>query len=335
MKRIYAVIAAALALTMLTACDGQDTTSQVPTETQAVTTQPPVTEAKDKEFTVEPNAIEGLKLVEQIYPLGSKFLMIGLNEYDGRAAVLYDPKTGEAAPKTLKRLSEAGDVLRIVQGADQMMYVFYALGETGSERWMETYDKNMELIAETDVEDMLDMEGTDGESVDFPTMQIDKQGNHYFLGWDKPGNHHVLIFDQEMKYIGKIRGDMELGKELMRTADGKVYLMYQVGAQQKRFAYVNLQNMTLDAVEGMDLPGYYTSIVTGTNGYDFYLNAPEAFYGVDASEGKAEVVLDWNSTMFMSSEVRGIYALEDGSFYISSNGTGNMDRGTWKMIEKK
>ena len=86
----------------------------MPTETQAVTTQPPVTEAKDKVFTVEPNAIEGLKLVEQIYPLGSKFLMIGLNEYDGRAAVLYDAKTGEAILSTDMRFTQTGENTALV-----------------------------------------------------------------------------------------------------------------------------------------------------------------------------------------------------------------------------
>lgn len=333
MKRIYGMLVLLLAA-LLTGCDGQGNESEAVTETQAATAVP-VTEAKDREFVAEPNAIEGLKLVERIYPLGSRYLMIGLNEYDGRAAVLYDLKTKTAEPKTLKRLSEAGDILQVVQQDSDTIHVFYALGEDGSERYMETYDSSMTLIAETNVEDMLEMDETTGESVDYPTMQVDSKGNYYFLGFDISGNHQVMIFDKEKNFIGSIREGMLIGEELIAAADGKVYLMYRGSAQQSMFACVNPETMTLDQINSAEIPVYHNNTITGTNGYDFYFNAHEALYGIHAAEGTCDVVIDWNSTLFDGNEIRGIFALPDGSYLVSNVGGKLMDPGTWKMVAKE
>lgn len=331
-------ICAAAVLTLafgLTACEGQGTTSQESIAETDTSTEMLVTEAKDKEFVVEPNAIEGMKLVERILPLGSKYLLIGLNEYDGRTAALYDPKTKETTPKTLKRLSEAGDILNIVQEGKDRIHVFYALGEDGSERYMETYDSTMTLIDETAVEDMLVMDETMGDTVDYPTMEVDGKGNRYFFGFDISGNHQVMVFDKELQFLGSIRGDMTIGDELISAADGKVYLLYHGAAQQALFACVNPEKLTLDVIENSSVPAYYGSVVSGTNGYDFYLNAHEALYGIHAAEGTSEVVIDWYSNMFDGNEVRGIYANTDGTFLISNVGGNVMDPGTWKMSMKE
>ena len=331
----YAILSALLLSAVLTGCDAQPAvTETAPVQTTAVTAQP-VTEAKDREFTVEPNAIEGLKLVEHIYPLGSKYLLIGLNEFDGRAAVLYDTETNTAEPKTLKRLSEAGDILQVVPGAEDTVYVFYAYGENGDERYVETYDSTLTLVEECAVEDMLMLDEAMGESVDYPTMQVDAEGNSYFLGFDISGNHQVMVFDKEKQHLGSIRGDMRIGDELVRAADGNVYLLYHGDAQQMLMARVDPAEMTFDTIKTENIPAYHSEVITGTNGYDFYFQAQEALYGIHAAEGTSEVVIDWGSTVFDGNEVRGFYALPDGSYLISNTGSSGMDSGTWKMVVKQ
>ncbi len=333
-KKHYALFALMLAA-VLTGCDAQGVNSEItPTETTTVTAQP-VTEPKDRQFIVEPNAIEGMKLVEHIYPLGSQYLMIGLNEYDGRTAVLYNMKTNTAEPKTLSRLSEAGDILKIVSGAEDTVYVFYAFGELGEERYVEVYDSSMTLIDECAVEDMLTMDETTGESVDYPTMQVDSAGNSYFLGFDIAGSHQVMVFDKEQQYLGSIRGDMLVGDELITGADGKVYLLYHGTAQQTLMACVDPKEMALKPIETASIPAYHSAVIAGTNGYDFYFQAQEALYGIKAASGKSEVVIDWASTVFEGYEVRGIYVLPDGNLIVSNTGGNEMDAGTWKMIVKE
>ncbi len=329
------LLSALLLAAVLTGCDAQAVTSEVaPTETTGVTAQP-VTEARDREFTVEPNAIEGLELVEQIIPLGSKYLMIGLNEFDGRAAVLYDAKTNTAEPKTLKRLSEAGDILKIVPGTGDTVHVFYAYGEMGEERYVETYDSTLTLIEESAMENMIAFDAPNGESLDYPSMQVDGEGNYYFLGFDQPGNHHVMVFDKEQQFLGSIRGDMLIGEELIAAADGKVYLLYRGGSQQLLMACVDPAGLTLETIKTENVPAYHSSVITGTSGYDFYFQAQEALYGIHAAEGTSEVVIDWGSTLFNGNEVRGFYAFPDGSYLISNSGGDHMDPGTWKMVVKK
>ncbi|MBQ2265256.1 MAG: hypothetical protein II341_07630 [Oscillospiraceae bacterium] len=330
----YAVLSAFLLAAVLTGCDAQgEVTETQPVQTTAVTAQP-VTEPKDREFIVEPNAIEGLKLVERVYPLGTKYLMIGLNEFDGRSAVLYDAKTNTAEPKTLKRLSEAGDILEVVMGAEDTVHVFYAYGENGDERYVETYDSTLTLTDECAMEDMLTLDETTGESVDYPSMQVDADGNSYFLGFDIAGNHQVMVFDKEKQYLGSVRGDMRIGDELIRAADGKVYLMYYGDAQQIMMASVDPSAMTLNTIKTENVPAYHSDVITGTNGYDFYFQAQEAIYGIHAAEGTSEVVIDWGSTVFDGNQVHGFYSLPDGSYLVSNTASSGMDAGTWKMVVK-
>lgn len=330
----FAVLVLMLA-SVLTGCDKQNVNSEpMATETTKVTTQA-ATEAKDKQFVVEPNAIEGLKYVEHIYPLGSKYLMIGVNEFDGRSAVLYDLKTNTAEQKTLNRLSEAGDILKVVPGADNTVYVFYSFGEVGEERYVEQYDANLNMIAESAVESMVTVDESTGESVDYPTMQVDAQGNLYFLGFDKAGSHRVMIFDKDKQYLGSVRGDMLVGDELIAAADGKVYLLYHGASNQLSMAAVNPTELKLETVELQNnFPIYHNDTISGTNGYDFYFLVQDALYGVHAAEGKCEAVIDWSSTVFAGYEIRGCYVLPGGDCLIGNTGEVDMEKGTWKMIQK-
>lgn len=329
MKRIYALLAAALAVTMLTGCDGQNTASETDSAETAAPTEEMTTDPPIPEFTVEPNAIEGLTLVERIIPLGNQYVMIGLNEFDGRSVVLYNAKTKETTPKTLKRLSEAGDILEVVTDAEDNLYVFYTYGENGEERYVETYDAQLNLVSEMAVEDMTE------ETVDFATMEIDKNGYRYFLGWDEGGNHEVWIYDKEMQFLGTASGEMTVGDELISAADGKVYLMYHVGAQERRFAWIDPKALTLNEVQTKNMPVYYNEILCGTNGYDFYFNAHEALYGIHAAEGRAVVVIDWTSTVFDGNEIRGVYPMSDNEYLVGNVGGNIMDAGTWKMVAKE
>ena len=146
MKQSFSILAVLLAALMLSACDGGNTSSVEETKpaTEATTA---ATEPKDRTFLVEPNAIEGLVRVEQMIPLKDKFLMVGVNEHDGQAVVLYDPKSNTSEQKTLNRLAEAGDFLAIVPDQEDRIYVIYSCLEDGKQ-FVELYDSSMTLVKE-------------------------------------------------------------------------------------------------------------------------------------------------------------------------------------------
>lgn len=325
MKQSRALLGILLASLLLTGCDGENNSSVM--ETQPPTEPQAVTEPKDRTYTVEPNAIKGLVSIDKIIPLKDNYLMVGLNEFDGRAVVLYDPDTNTSEQKTLKRLSETGNILAVVPNEADQVYVFYS-GEDGSDQYVELYDSTMTLVEETAISDFVK------EPLDYATKQVDGAGNHYFLGWNEVGNHEVWVYDKEMQLLGNVGGEMTIGTGLIPAADGKMYLMYQAGVKESRFAWVDPETVSINDIQTENMPFYYNSIVTGTAGYDFYLNAQEALYGVHAAEGTSEVVIDWASTMFDGREVRGLYALPDGNYLVSFGGTKLMDAGTWKMVAK-
>ncbi len=325
MKQSCALLSILLTALLLTGCDGENNSSVM--ETQPPTEPQAVTEPKDRTYTVEPNAIKGLVSIDRIFPLKENYLMVGLNEFEGRAVVLYDPDTNTSEQKTLKRLSETGDFLAVVPNEEDQVYVFYS-GEDGSDQYVELYDSTMTFVEEMSISDFVK------EPLDYTTMQVDGAGNHYFLGWNEVGNHEVWIYDKEMQLLGNVGGEMTIGTGLIPAADGKMYLMYQAGVKESRFARVDPETISINDIQTENMPFYYHSVVTGTAGYDFYLNAQEALYGIHAAEGTSEVVIDWASTMFDGREVRGLYALPDGNYLISFGGTKLMDAGTWKMVAK-
>lgn len=323
-RKGHALFALLLSAVLLTGCDtgtiGQSSET-IPTETQAVTEA-----ARIPEYVAEPNAIEGIPTVQTIVPLGENFLMVGLNEYEGRAVVLYNPKDGTVKQITLPRLSETTDILKIVTGETGNIHIFYSGNVDGSGSYVETYDAQMNLVEEMEAAALTE------EAVDHQTMQIDKDGNRYFLGWDETGNHEVWVYDKEMQFLGSLRGEMTIGDDLVTGADGKVYLMYHVGVQESRFACIDPVSLSLKDINIEGMPAYYSTLLEGADGFDFYMNAPEALYGVHAAEGTIEVVIDWETTAFDGSEIRGIAAMSDGSFLVSNAGGYEMDAGTWKMV---
>ncbi len=323
-RKAHALFALVFSAVLLTGCDGnttEQTSETTPTETQAVT------EAyRIPEYIVEPNAIEGIPTVQTIIPLGKSFLLVGLNEHEGRAVALYDPQNGSVKPITLSRLSETTDILKVVTDETGNIHIFYSGDAEGGGRYVETYDSQMNLIEEQEVTSLT------AEAVDHPTMQIDKDGNHYFFGWDESGNHEVVIYDKDMQLLGSVRGEMTIGDDLITGADGKVYLMYHVGVYEARFACVDPVNLTIKDIVAEEMPTSYTELLPGANGYDFYMYAQEALYGIYAAEGTSEVVIDWKTTVFNVMEIRGIAAMSDGSFLVSNTGDYGMDSGTWKMV---
>jgi len=326
MKQGRAILGILLAAALLSGCDGANNSSVM--ETQPPTeTRPAATEPKDKVFTVEPNAIEGLVSVEKMIPLKDKYLMVGLNEYDGRAVVLYNADTNTAEKKTLNRLSEIGDFLTIVPNHADQIYILYG-DENGSGKYVELYDSTMALLEEWEISEFVK------EPLDYATMQVDGAGNHYFLGWNEAGNHEVWIYDKEMQLLGHVGGEMTIGDELIPAADGKMYLIYHVGVKESRFACVDPEALSINDIPAANIPIYHNSTVAGTNGYDFYFNAQEALYGIHAAEGTCDVIIDWASTMFDGKDIRGVFALPNENYLVSNVGGKGMDAGTWKMVLK-
>lgn len=326
MKQSFSILAVLLAALMLSACDGGNTSSVEETKpaTEATTA---ATEPKDRTFLVEPNAIEGLVRVEQMIPLKDKFLMVGVNEHDGQAVVLYDPKSNTSEQKTLNRLAETGDFLAIVPDHEDRIYVIYSSLEDGKQ-FVELYDSSMTLVKEMPAAEFVQ------EKPDFATMKVDGAGNHYFLGWNEAGNHEVLVYDKEMQLLGKVGGEMTTGDELIPAIDGKMYLLYHVGVKEARLGCVDPAALTITDITMDNLPVYHKSTIEGTCGYDFYFNAQEALYGINIADGTSKVVIDWGSTMFDGRDIRGLYALPDGNYLVSNIGSKLMEEGTWKMIAK-
>lgn len=326
MKQSFSILAILLAVLMLSACDGGNTSSVE--ETQPVTeATAAATEPKDRTFLVEPNAIEGLVRVEQMIPLKDNYLMVGVNEHGGQAVVLYDFKNNTSTPKTLNRLAEAGDILAIVPTQDDQVYVIYNNIEGGTQ-YVELYDSSMTLVSEVKTSEFVK------ENPDLATMKVDGAGNRYFLGWNEAGNHEVLVYDKDMQLLGRVSGEMTIGDELIPAADGKMYLLYHVGVKEARLGCVDPAALTITDIMLDNLPVYHKSTIEGSCGYDFYFNAQEALYGINIADGTSTVVLDWASTMFDGRDVRGLFALSDGNYLVSNIGSKLMEEGTWRMVAK-
>ncbi len=325
MKHSFSILALFLAALLLTACDGS--TSSVEETQPATQATTAATEPKDRDFLVEPNAVEGLVRVEQMIPLKDNYLMVGVNEHGGQAVVLYDLKNNTAEQKPLNRLAEAGDFLAIVPAHDDQIYVIYNSTEDGTQ-YVELYDSSMSLVSETTASEFAK------EKPDLATMQVDKDGNHYFLGWNEAGNHEVLIYDKEMQLLGRVGGEMTIGDELIPVADGKMYLLYHVGVKEARLGCVDPAALTITDVTLDNLPVYHKSTIAGSCGYDFYFNAQEALYGINIADGTSKVVIDWGSTMFDGRDVRGLLAMSDGNYLVSNIGSKLMEEGTWRMVAK-
>ncbi len=350
LRKITAVLTAAMVLTVLTGCskgsqDGGDTNNSGNTsnsENSSGGKGSTLQVSLDHSYSSEKVTIDGIGEAGDFYKIGDNFL---ISSYDSTTyeeeLFLYYPADGTSKPfkfnypQTIPQNEEAWNMSGFPT-ADNNFCVIYSHSrnsqdENGDYTYenlgyvMETYDMEMNLLETKELDISDDM--------NFGNVYPAPDGNYYVTIWDNnTGAQTVGIFDKDFQQVGTLGGSMNYLQGIYTLADGSACACYQDDSWNMVMGKIDPATNEITPIEIEGMPAWFNQCFASTDSnYDIYVSDSTSIYGVSLANGKVEEVVNWINSDFIGNYIGNVCQLSDGKFMISSNNADYTHSDMWKL----